>query len=102
MKRGRILLWLIIVSCYPLALSAEPQSAAPSPANSRALLEANGTEDLAAQAGPVAAQQLSAALHRTNSALPARADAVVMDVVVSYLRRQADHDHVAERLIPIY
>jgi uncharacterized protein len=101
-KHGRLALAFIIVACYPLAPSAELQSTAPTAAEVRALLQANGTEDVAAQVGPVAAQQLSVALHRANPGLPPSADAVVMDVVVNYVRQQAERDRVADRLIPIY
>lgn len=101
--RGPTAVALIIMACYPLAAPfAASEQPAPTATEVRELLQANGTGDLGAQVGPVAAQQLSIALHRANPALPARADAVVMDVVVSYLRRQAEHEHVAERLIPIY
>jgi hypothetical protein len=82
--------------------SAEPVSPAPSAADIRKLLQANGAGDIGTQGGPVAAQQISANLHRANPNLSPRADPIVMDVVVNYLRRQAEHDRIAERLIPIY
>jgi hypothetical protein len=102
MKQGLIALWLFIIACYPLVHSAQPQSDVPSAADIRALLEANGTEDVAGQVGPVAAQQLSVALHRASPGLPPSVDAVVMDVVVAYVRQEAERDRVADRLIPIY
>lgn len=68
----------------------------------RQLLQANGMWDLSAQVGAVTAQQLSLALHRTNPSLPASADSVVAHVVGSYLKRSAEENHVADRLIPIY
>ena len=103
MTRGTAVAALVIMVCYPLtARVAPPEQTAPTAAEVRELLQANGTGDLGAQVGPVAAQQLSIALHRTNPGLPASADHVVMDVVVSYLRQRAEQDHVAERLIPIY
>jgi hypothetical protein len=68
----------------------------------QALLEASGAADITAEVGPIAAQQLTMALHHANPNLSPRADAIVMDVVVSYLRRQAEHDHISDRLVPIY
>jgi hypothetical protein len=101
--KGVFLAITLIVICYPLArLFAASEQTAPTVAEVRELLQASGTGDLGSQVGPVAAQQLSIALHRANPALPARADAIVMDVVVSYLRRQAEIGHVADRLIPTY
>jgi hypothetical protein len=100
-KNRYILVPLIAVACCPGVLPAESQST-PTDAEIRALLQANGTENVAAQVGPVAAQQLSLALHRANPALPASADAVVMDVVINYVRRHAEQDHVTDKLFPIY
>lgn len=103
MTRGTAAIALAIMACYPLAARvAAPEQPAPTVAEVRELLQANGTGDLGSQVGPVAAQQLRVALHRTNPGLSARADPIVMDVVVSYLRRQAEHDHVADKLVPIY
>jgi hypothetical protein len=74
----------------------------PKPVDIRALLQLNGTGDIGAQVGPVAAQQMIVALRRANPNLPARADAVVKDVVVTYMRQRAEHDRVVDRLIHIY
>jgi hypothetical protein len=74
----------------------------PSAAEIRLLLQANGTGDVGAQVGPIVAQQILIALRRSNPNLSARADAVVMDVVVTYMRQRAEHDRVVDRLIPIY
>jgi hypothetical protein len=84
------------------ASSAEPVSPPPTAADVRELLQANGAADIGTQSGPVAARQISANLHRVNPNLSSRADAIVMDVVVSYLREHAQQEHVADRLIPIY
>jgi hypothetical protein len=93
----------VIIGLYALAARAGvPGETAPTVDEVRQLLQANGMWDLGAQVGPVTAQQLSLVLHRTNPSLPARADSVVADVVVSYLRKRAEVDHVADRLIPIY
>lgn len=70
--------------------SATPESATPTQAQIQALLQASGAADMAAQVGPLAAQQLSLAFHRAHPNLPARADAVITDVVVTYLRRTAE------------
>jgi hypothetical protein len=85
-----------------VGVAGKPEGVSPSANEVRQLLEANGMWDVAAQVGPVTVQQLSLALRRTNPSLPARADSVVADVVVSYLREHAERDHVADKLIPIY
>jgi hypothetical protein len=94
--------FILICFCSLGTLEASPDQAAPTATEVLKLLQANGTGDLGAQVGPVAAQQLSVALHRSNPAIPARADSIVLEVVVAYLKRQADHDQVIEKLIPIY
>jgi hypothetical protein len=99
MTRGLVGVAFVIVACYALAAPAELP---PTAAEVREMLQANGVWDLGAQIGPVSAQQFSLALRKTNPDLPARADAVIEDVVVSYLRKQAEVDHVPDRLIPIY
>jgi hypothetical protein len=73
---------IIAVACCSLAAAAEPESAAGRPDDIRALLQLNGSGNISAQVGPVAAQQIIVALHRVNPNLPARADVVVKDVVV--------------------
>jgi len=100
-RSASVLAWVTLMTMAP-ALVAAPEQPAPTVAQVQALLQASGTGNLGAQIGPVAAQQLSIALHRAYPELSASADPVVMDVVVSYLRRQADLDHVADRLVPIY
>jgi hypothetical protein len=95
------ILAVISVSRMSLCFS-DPTPEAPSAADVQALLRANGAADLAAQGGPIAAQQISVNLHRVYPNLPNRADAVVLDVVVTYLREQADQDRVVEKLVPIY
>jgi uncharacterized protein len=100
--RIKAVVFAVTVICSLSSSSAEPVSAAPSASDVRDMLQANGAGDIGTQGGPIAAQQISANLHRTIPTLSPRADAIVMDVVVSYLRRQADHDDVAERLVPIY
>jgi uncharacterized protein len=102
-KPGRKVLALAIaVACCSLATSAEPELSAPEPAAIQALLRLNGTGNIGTQVGPVAAQQMIVALRRANPNLPARADAVITDVVVTYMRQRAEHDRVIDRLIPIY
>jgi hypothetical protein len=92
----------MVSACYVLAAVAGPSPTAPTNTEVRMLLQANGTMDVGSQIGPVAAQELSVALHRSNPNLSVRADAVVREVVVSYLREHAEQDHVADRLVPIY
>lgn len=91
-----------VIACHALATAAAPAPTAPTDSEIRALLQANGTWDVGTQIGPIAAQQLNVALHRSNPNLPTRADAVVMEVVMSYLRTHAAQDHVADRLVLIY
>ncbi len=101
--RGLAVTAFVITACYPFtARVAPPELTVPTTAEVRELLQANGIWDFAAQVGPVTAQQLGIVLRQTNPSLPARADSVVMDVVMSYLRQQAELDHVADRMIPIY
>ncbi len=102
MRYARLVLLLTTMAYQFPALCAEPQSNAPTAADVRALLKANGTEDIAAQVGPIGAQQLSIVLHRAIPNLPQRADAVILDVVVTYVRQQAAHDQVTDRLVPVY
>jgi hypothetical protein len=75
---------------------------APSIDEVRELLQANGTADVGALVGPLSAQQITFGLRRVYPNLPSRADAVIKDVVVSYLREHAAQDHFADRLIPLY
>ncbi|HEY4340510.1 MAG TPA: DUF2059 domain-containing protein [Steroidobacteraceae bacterium] len=42
------------------------------------------------------------ALHRVLPGFPQSGDAIVLDVVVNYVREQAEHDKVMDRVIPIY
>lgn len=102
MTFGRAVLVFVASACCSLAVFAEPASTAPTVDAIRALLQVNGNGEIATQVGPVVAQQLNLGLHRTNPNLSARADAVVTDVVVAYLRQAAERDHFSERLIPIY
>jgi hypothetical protein len=54
-KPARTALALIIaVGCCSLAAAAEPESAAAKPDDIRALLQLNGSGNIAAQVGPVA------------------------------------------------
>jgi hypothetical protein len=96
---GTIVLLILNVIFVEFATS---ESAAPTSAEVMALLQASGAADIAAQLGPLAAQQLSLAFHRANPALSLRADAVITDVVVTYMRQMAERDQVVDRLIPIY
>lgn len=101
MKRRHNILAIIVVCC-PFVTSAASDADVPAAANIRVLLQANGTGDIGNQVGPVTAQQIIAALHRANPNLSTSADAVVTDVVVTYMRQQAQHDRVVDRLVPIY
>ena len=96
--------WVLVVIgiCASVAKAETPEDTTPTVDDVRQLLQANGMWDLSAQAGPAVAEQLVLALHRANPSLPVRADAIISDVVVSYLRKYAKTDHVAESLIPIY
>lgn len=97
-SRVGLLMILSLGSC----LAAAQSQSIPTVPEVQALLEASGATDVTAEVGPIAAQQLTIALHHANPNLSSRADAIVVDVVVSYLRREAEHDHVADRLVPIY
>jgi len=68
----RTTLTLLMFASLPFAASAQSESA-PTVADIHVLLRANGTEDVAAQTGPLAAQQLILALHQKIPNLPARA-----------------------------
>lgn len=85
-----------------MPINAEEKQAEPSVSDIRNLMNSNGTADIANQLGPLAAQQVLVALRRINPSLPSRADAIVTDVVVTYLRQAASRDRVVEKLIPIY
>lgn len=102
MKRRHNILAIIAVACCPFVTSAAPDANTPAAADIKALLQANGTGDIGNQVGPVTAQQIIITLHRVNPNLSASADAIVTDVVVTYMRQQAEHDRVVDRLIPIY
>jgi uncharacterized protein len=93
---------LAMVSSQPSTVFAGPEAMTPNVDEIQQLLKANGTEELAAQLGPLAAQQVRLDLHRNNPSLAARADAVVTEIVVAYVRQAAERDHLVERLIPIY
>ena len=94
---------LIVMMCSLFsAAGAAPAELAPSETEVRELLQANGTDDIGAQVGPITAQQLIVSLRRSNPNLPARADAVITDVVVSYLREHAKQDNFTDKLIHIY
>lgn len=86
-------------------MSAEPSSSAnsrPSPTEIRSLLQVNGLADVGQAIGSAVAQQFTTGLRNSNPTLPARADSVIADFVVDYIRKEADRDQFAEKLVPIY
>lgn len=103
-SRGSAFLALtIFIAAYaPCTHTEEHSTTQPTTSEVMALLQANGTADVAAEIGPLAAQQLSAALRRTNPGLPPRADIIVRETVLEYLRKRAVSDRVVDKLVPIY
>jgi len=87
------------------SLCAGPSSSAnseASPAEIRSLLQVNGVADIGQAVGSVVAQQFTAGVRHANPNLPARADNVISDFVVDYIRKAAARDQFAEKLVPIY
>jgi uncharacterized protein len=98
-------LWLAAI--YALVITtgtgfaqSDPRQA--SPDDIRALLREIGTEDVIAQLGQLAAQQISLAFHKAHPGLGPRADSVIAETVVTYVNQLAQRDRVMDRLIPIY
>ena len=83
----------------PLPVLAQAQ---PTPTEVKTLLSLNGSATIASQLGPEMAEEVIAAMRKTNPALPPRADTVVSTVVEAYVREQAAHDTVINFLVPIY
>lgn len=92
------------LSCICFLLPAIPAlgQARPTTAEIETLLHLNGSVAIISQLGPVMAEQVIAAMRKANPALPARADAVVSNVVETYVQEQAAHDTVTNFLVPIY
>ena len=94
---------LVVVSaCFFCEVAASQCLEAPTDADVRTLLEVNGAVNLSSQIGPVVSQQIIAALRQANPGLSARVDAVVQEVVSSYLREQVVKGHLIDKFIPIY
>ncbi len=102
MKVWQRMLMLVLFVNAPAAVPAGSGFGAPDPAALRVLLQLSGMGDIGAQLGPPTAQQIIVALRGANPDLPARADGIIHEVVVTFMRQRADRDDVVGLLIPIY
>jgi uncharacterized protein len=106
MKLKRMLLVpaaiVAVLQCSVVSSSVDPEVAAPTSDEIRRLLQANGSTDAGQVIGSAVAQQIISNMHRANPSLSTRADVVITEVTVSYVRQMAEKDHFTERLIPIY
>jgi hypothetical protein len=82
--------------------AATTADTAPTPAEVRLLLHANGVDNIAGTLTPILVQQLIVNFHQQYPKLPQRADVVIGEVTSLYIRNQAEHDQISEKLIPIY
>ena len=104
-KLTGIALSLYVLSWSGVSMSAEPSSSTnskPSPAEIRSLLQVNGVADIGQAVGTVVAQQFTVGLRNANPKLPTRADGLILNFVVDYIRKAADRDQFAEKFVPIY
>lgn len=100
-SRTRIALVYYLI-CSPLAVAQPPGSLPATTSQIKTLLSLNGSQGVATQLGAIMAEQVIAAMRQTNPALPPRADAVVTNVVETYVTEQSSHNEVMDLLVPIY
>lgn len=101
---SRIIVPLRFLSCICFLLPTIPAlgQSRPTTTEIETLLHLNGSVAIISQLGPVMAQQVIAAMRKTNPTLPARADAVVSNVVESYVKQEAARGTIINFLVPIY
>lgn len=97
-----LVLAVALVVPFSASRSAESGPGIASDSDIRALLRANGSEDVGHAIGVAIAQQFISSLHQQHPDLGASADPTIMKTIVEYVQRVADRDRLADRFIPVY
>lgn len=88
--------------CSPFAVAQSPGLLPATTSQIKTLLSLNGSQGVVTQLGAIMAEQVITAMRQTNPSLPQRADAVVTNVVETYVTARSSHNEVMHLLVPIY